>query len=115
MDTNLMPPGRVRQVLVQAFEVWLKGKCLYTTLPDLLKRYESRFGVQLPLGTTDECRATLEFLTIHFPDSGSVGNNQFWKVCCSLLNQVGGKGVNDPERINALMYARDKEEGKGIE
>lgn len=109
MGTKLMTPGRVRQVLAQAFEVWLKGKCLYSNIADLLNTYEQRFGVSLNLETEEECKATLSFLTTYLPSNGSVGNNQFWKVCCCLLNEVGGKGVSEPERLDALMYGQDKE------
>lgn len=94
---------QVKEILEAAFNVWLKNKAAHPNLYKLLEAYEKRHGVNLPLDTLTECRYSLEFLSVHFPSNGSVGNNQFWKVICCLLHEAGGQGVNEPDRLLAYL------------
>lgn len=93
-------------ILETAFNQWLKGKCAYANVYELLRMFEKRHGVNLPFNTLPECRYSLEFLSVHFPDRGSVGNNQFWKVICCLLHEAGGRGVDEPDRL--LVYLNEQ-------
>jgi hypothetical protein len=94
--------AQVKGVLETAFDQWLK-EMRQCSLDELLKGYQAWHGVSLPFNTLIECKYSLEFLSIHFPSNGCVGNNQFWKVVCCLLHEVGGRGVDEPERIEVYL------------